>query len=298
MPWTREKLSHRNMFSENQNIHCLSQYVSEIPLSAEGGGGGGGREDGGGGGGVGGGAGGWKSKLADSDVSGDEWEEGDWGNLLTDTPRGRNPIWLTSLDQLVTETRFSRHEIRSIYRGFKQHCPHGIVQEENFREIYAKFFPGALSTSYAQYVFRAFDSHHSGALSFRDLLMSLSTLLRGTIEEKLDWVFRLYDLNGDGVITRHEIRAIIISVHQLMGAHSRPPIDERVVNEQVERLFQKMDLDGDGVVSWHEFYDACVQVGKTNGNTNGLDWGCSTDGNGWSESNVEALTIAVVRRSV
>jgi Ca2+-binding EF-hand superfamily protein len=34
------------------------------------------------------------------------------------------------------------------------------------------------------------------------MLISLSTLLHGTLYEKLKWTFRLYDLNGDGVITK------------------------------------------------------------------------------------------------
>jgi Ca2+-binding EF-hand superfamily protein len=34
------------------------------------------------------------------------------------------------------------------------------------------------------------------------MLVSLSTLLHGTEHEKLQWTFRVYDLNGDGVITK------------------------------------------------------------------------------------------------
>ena len=37
------------------------------------------------------------------------------------------------------------------------------------------------------------------------MLVSLSTLLHGTLHEKLNWTFRMYDLNGDGVITQNEI---------------------------------------------------------------------------------------------
>ena len=32
----------------------------------------------------------------------------------------------------------------------------------------------------------------------QDMLVSLSTLLHGTLQEKLAWTFRVYDLNGDG----------------------------------------------------------------------------------------------------
>jgi Ca2+-binding EF-hand superfamily protein len=43
----------------------------------------------------------------------------------------------------------------------------------------------------------------------QDMLISLSTLLHGTQHEKLQWTFRLYDLNGDGVITKGGFPSLI-----------------------------------------------------------------------------------------
>lgn len=37
--------------------------------------------------------------------------------------------------------------------------------------------------------------------------MGLSILLRGTIQEKLNWAFNLYDINKDGYITK-EVRNV------------------------------------------------------------------------------------------
>lgn len=96
------------------------------------------------------------------------------------------------------------------------------------------------STLYAHYVFKAFDVNSNGAISFRasfvipasykrdgyltphfghfqDLLVTLSTLLRGSIYEKLRWTFKLYDINGDGCITRSELADIVVAIHELMG---------------------------------------------------------------------------------
>lgn len=54
------------------------------------------------------------------------------------------------------------------------------------------------------------------------MLMSLSTLLRGTTHEKLQWTFTLYDLNKDGYITKQEVQNVMIAVHELMGVHASP----------------------------------------------------------------------------
>ena len=46
--------------------------------------------------------------------------------------------------------------------------------------------------------------------------MSLSLLLYGSQEEKLEWTFHLYDLNGDGLLSREEIRDVTTSVGRNM----------------------------------------------------------------------------------
>ena len=47
---------------------------------------------------------------------------------------------------------------------------------------------------------------------FQDFVVGLSILVNGTQEEKLEWTFHLYDLDGDGVITREEMEDVAMSV--------------------------------------------------------------------------------------
>ena len=54
--------------------------------------------------------------------------------------------------------------------------------------------------------------------------MSLSTLLHGTLHEKLMWTFRVYDLNGDGVITKTEMGNVVVAVYELMGIILQSPV--------------------------------------------------------------------------
>lgn len=42
--------------------------------------------------------------------------------------------------------------------------------------------------------------------------MGLSTLLRGTLRDKLEWTFHLYDINNDGYINREVCVFIYMSV--------------------------------------------------------------------------------------
>ncbi|XP_052124655.1 Kv channel-interacting protein 1 isoform X1 [Frankliniella occidentalis] len=140
-----------------------------------------------------------------------------------------------------------------------QECPEGVVQEDAFKDIYAKFFPHGNSSLYAHYVFKAFDVNCNGAITFRDLLVTLSTLLRGSIYEKLRWTFKLYDINGDGCITRSELTEIVVAIHELMGRRAHQVEDDRKCREQVDRVFRKLDLNQDGVITIEEFMESCLK---------------------------------------
>ncbi|XP_063128150.1 Kv channel-interacting protein 2 isoform X3 [Rattus norvegicus] len=164
------------------------------------------------------------------------------------------------LEQLQEQTKFTRRELQVLYRGFKNECPSGIVNEENFKQIYSQFFPQGDSSNYATFLFNAFDTNHDGSVSFEDFVAGLSVILRGTIDDRLSWAFNLYDLNKDGCITKEEMLDIMKSIYDMMGKYTYPALREEAPREHVESFFQKMDRNKDGVVTIEEFIESCQQV--------------------------------------
>ncbi|XP_064630271.1 Kv channel-interacting protein 1-like isoform X8 [Lineus longissimus] len=161
------------------------------------------------------------------------------------------------LEQLCRNTKFSKKELQIMYRGFKQECPTGIVDEETFKEIYSQFFPQGDASTYAHYVFNTFDKDNNGTINFEEFVMGLSVLSRGSLHEKLQWAFDLYDINGDGIITKDEMLDIVSAIYDMMGRFAEPCVDETTARDHVDRVFQKMDLNQDGVISMDEFMDTC-----------------------------------------
>lgn len=47
---------------------------------------------------------------------------------------------------------------------------------------------------FIRYVFDVFDDDDSGTIEFEEFMFALSITSRGSLEERLDWAFRLYDL--------------------------------------------------------------------------------------------------------
>lgn len=71
----------------------------------------------------------------------------------------------------------------------------------------------------------------------QEFVMGLSVLSRGTLQERLQWAFNLYDINGDGFITKDEMTDIVSAIYEMMGRFSEPMVDENTTKEHVERVF-------------------------------------------------------------
>lgn len=67
--------------------------------------------------------------------------------------------------------------------------------------------------------------------------MGLSTISRGSPTEKLQWTFNLYDINGDGCITREEMQEIISSIYSLLGRFTEPMVSEESTREHADKVF-------------------------------------------------------------
>ncbi|CAL8388288.1 unnamed protein product [Arctogadus glacialis] len=161
------------------------------------------------------------------------------------------------LDALAQRTKFSRRELQILYREFKNECPGGTVDEEGFKAIYSRFFPQGDSSAYAHFLFRAFDAQRDGAVSFQDLVTGLSSILRGSVTERLSWAFCLYDLNHDGCISKEEMTDVMHSIYNLMGKNTSPGLKASAPDQHADLFSRKMDRDRDGVVTLEEFMETC-----------------------------------------
>ena len=91
----------------------------------------------------------------------------------------------------------------------------------------------------------------------------LSSLSRGSPIEKLRWIFGLYDIHGDGYITKEEMNFVVTAVYELLGESTLPVVEATSAIDHVDKIFKLMDTDNDGVISFDEFCDWCQKVSES-----------------------------------
>ena len=101
-------------------------------------------------------------------------------------------------------------------------------------------------------MFDTMDTNASGTIDFKELLTGLSTALRGSPEQRLDFYFSLYDMDGSGSIDDDEIYRLLERGHSSMG---------NMNSESAKGLLDQyglsdLDADGDGHISHEEFIQA------------------------------------------
>jgi len=157
------------------------------------------------------------------------------------------------LRELEESTYFDKRELQKWFREFMKDCPSGTLSQDDFVRIYQQFFPHGNPAKFARHVFKVFDVNSDGCISFKEFIVALSVTSKGTLEEKLDWAFSLYDLDGDGYISNTEMLNIVNSIYEMVGNMLHLPKDEDTPQKRVNKIFNQMDADKDGRLTRDEF---------------------------------------------
>ena len=94
--------------------------------------------------------------------------------------------------------------------------------------------------------------------------MSLDVAACRSEREKLEWAFRLYDVDASGSINLKEMAAIMVTMDNVEGRPINDDEDDddgkKSVEEQAAELFAKLDVDDDGEITMKEFVNGYLRL--------------------------------------
>jgi Ca2+-binding EF-hand superfamily protein len=89
----------------------------------------------------------------------------------------------------------------------------------------------------------AFDIDHDGQIDFHEFVFGMDKMVSGSLDEKLELLFSVYDLNGDGDISIAEMCQLLAEEQQ----------DLKQLIAFSDEVIASLDVDGDGSITREEF---------------------------------------------
>uniref|UniRef100_G1QEI5 Guanylyl cyclase-activating protein 2 n=1 Tax=Myotis lucifugus TaxID=59463 RepID=G1QEI5_MYOLU len=151
-------------------------------------------------------------------------------------------------------------ELQEWYKKFVVECPSGTLFMHEFKRFF-KVTGNEEATQYVEGMFRAFDKNGDNTIDFLEYVAALNLVLRGTLEHKLKWTFKIYDKDRNGCIDRPELLDIVEAIYKLKKAcrvegEAGQQGQLLTPEEVVDRIFLLVDTNGDGSqLSLNEFIE-------------------------------------------
>ena len=101
----------------------------------------------------------------------------------------------------------------------------------------------------AQAVFKVFDTDNSNTMNFSEYMLAKNALKLNTLQDKLNWIFCVFDQDGGGTIEISEIEDIVVGIFNFAGIKPQEDILEACIKD----VRDSIDVNGDGSITKDEF---------------------------------------------
>ncbi len=100
----------------------------------------------------------------------------------------------------------------------------------------------------AERLFCYMDKDSSGTLSLHEFINGLEVVVNGSQEEKMEFLFKVFDVDGDGYIDNDELRIMLKCCLE-----DSPSLDtNETIDDLTAILFKRVDVDSSGQISLNE----------------------------------------------
>ncbi|XP_062328288.1 guanylyl cyclase-activating protein 1-like [Osmerus eperlanus] len=147
----------------------------------------------------------------------------------------------SNMDDILAE------DMHHWYNKFMKESPSGLITLFELKSMLELQGMTEEAGSYVDQVFFTFDMDGDGYIDFVEYIAAVSLMLKGEINQKLKWYFKLFDQDGNGKIDKDELETIFKAIQDITRDYSIPP------EEIVTLIYEKIDVNGEGELTLEEF---------------------------------------------
>lgn len=160
------------------------------------------------------------------------------------------------IEFIKANTNFTREQILKWHSEFATNCPDGRIDRKEFNRFYKQLVPGDNSTfekaEFCDAVFKAFDADSSGHIDFAEFLIAFWVSAAGSMKDKLNWLFDIYDADNGQYISLWEMNKMLTLLFSIKGISEDP-------YAKTNAIFGEFDRSRDGKISRQEFIAGCTR---------------------------------------
>ncbi|UJR24749.1 hypothetical protein I4U23_006123 [Adineta vaga] len=157
---------------------------------------------------------------------------------------------------LRSSTNLTDKEIKLWHSEFLRKYPGGKLDKETFVSTYKELYPENNSVLSCNTLFDVIDTNKDNSIDFNEFLFLAAIGNRtGSLEERLDIIFDLWDVSNDGLLDQNELAHLISAMYDRAGVNDRQGNQDP--HKRAKEIIIKLDITGDKKLNRDEFINGC-----------------------------------------